>query len=418
MSDVRALSVDRFGDARPRASNRSTARVESYVAVLRRIVTWRAVSLALLPSLASTACAKDVILPVDAVCGDMKKTGNEECDVASDGCVECKIAPGWECGDTTCTPICGDGMKVGDEECDPPNGITCDSACKSGSKPEACDMTGYWIARQTDFSIDTVLSQVQTSTNWYVFKMSQTGNDFSVDLAINCGIKVTGSAAVDLSAGGVKGLLHLNPQDKDSPRGPRKGTFSSESNGCAFSFDRNYMVRGGDPSLLPADFTTKPDLSTLTPLPTSPDPENAAGTTIPLAVDVDGDGSPGVAWIISGNANGVRNTVQRDWNEYFTEDGSPVPANAIEMVVRVRFDNQENILAVSKCPLVGCGILLASSHPATNLKDRATLRYLGKDLTDPRVSSIVVAELKASVDGDLQTCTNMIAALPHDASKM
>ena len=33
-------------------------------------------------------------------------------------------------------------------------------------------------------------------------------------------------------------------------------------------------------------------------------------------------------------------------------------------------------------------------------------------------SSIVVAELKASVDTDMQACTNMVAALPHDASKM
>lgn len=373
---------------------------------------------AVVMSLIPAGCSKDVILPVDAVCGDMKKQGSEECDVASDGCVECRVVPGWQCTDQTCATICGDSMQLGDEECDPPNGVTCDSSCKSGSKAEACDMTGYWIVRQTDFSIDTVLSQVQTSTNWYVFKMSQTGNDFAVELAINCGIKATGSATADLTEGGIRGLIHLNPQDKDSPRGARKGTFTPDGSGCAFSFARNYMVRGGEPSLLPADFSKDPELSTLTPLPTSPDPENAAGTTIPGAVDVDGDGSPGVAFRVSGNANGMRNTIQRDWNEYFTEEGSRAPANAIEMVVRVRFDNQENILAVSKCPLVGCGILLAGSHAAMNLKDRATLRYLGKDLTDPRVSSIVVAELKDSVDTDVQTCTNMVAALPHDASKM
>lgn len=370
----------------------------------------------LLCAIVATACAKDRILPVDSVCGDLKKTGTEQCDVASEGCVECRIVDGWTCTDQDCTSACGDSVAVGEEECDPPDGITCDSSCHAGVKSEACDMTGYWIIRETDFSIDTIVSQVQTSSNWYVVKLSQVGESFEVNRAINCGIRVTGSVTVELTAAGVRGLIHENPQDSDSPRGPRRGTFTPGGTGCAFALDRNYMVRGGDPSLLPADFTTNPDLSTLPPLPSESDPENPTMTDVALAVDTDGDGRPGVAFQISGNLTGVRNVVQRDWNEYFTLADRPIPTNAIELVAGVRFDNQENVLSVSDCPAESCSLLAAGSYPAMNLQDRVTFLYLGKDLTDPRVSRIIETELKTNVDGDLRTCENAYGALPHDAS--
>jgi hypothetical protein len=305
---------------------------------------------------------------------------------------------------------------VGDEECDPPDGVVCDSSCHAGAKAEACDMSGYWIVRQTDFSIDTVLSQVQTSTNWYLYKLAQSGDSFHVDKAVNCGIRVTGSATVDLTDPGVRGLAHLNPQDTDSPRGPRQGTFSASADGCSFALDRNYMVRGGDPSLLPAVFTTKPALATLPPLPSESDPEHPTKTNLTGAVDVDGDGLPGVAFRITGNANGIRNVVQRDWNEYFTLPDKPIAANAIEFVAGVRFDNQEDVLAVSRCPVIGCGILLAGSHPDPNTQDRVTFRYLGTALTDPNVARILTKELKADIDADLSACANARTALPHDPS--
>jgi hypothetical protein len=277
-------------------------------------------------------------------------------------------------------------------------------------------MTGYWIVRQTDFSIDTVLSQVQTSTNWYLYELTQSGDTFTVVKALSCGIKSTGSATADLTDKGVRGLIHENPQDLDSPRGPRAGTFVESADGCTFAFDRNYMVRGGDPSLLPAVFTTNPELSTLPPLPFEADPENPTGENIAGAVDVDDDGSPGVAFRVSGNASGVRNVVQRDWNEYFTLDDRPIPHNAIEFVAGVRFDNQENVLAVSQCPLIGCGILLAGSNPDTTRQDRVTFLYLGKELTDPDVSQIIASEPKIDVEADLLACRNALDTLPHDPS--
>ncbi len=369
------------------------------------------------------ACAHDRILPVSAVCGDGKKEGNEECDLDSVGCVECRVAAGFTCNDTECSPICGDGLKVGDEECDPPNGVTCDSSCNAATKAEACDMTGYWIARQTTFSIDSVLGQVQTTSNWHAYHMTQTGTSFDVDASAHCGLHITGSATVDLTDGGIRGEIWRNSEGPVTsadggapPHDARQGTFAAAGSNCGFSMDRFYYVRGLEESFLPADFTAKPALATLSALPFETDPEHPTGANAAGALDTDGDGFLGVAFQISGNASGVRNVVQRDWAEYADSSDHTIPQNAIEFTAGAGFDNQENVLHVSRCPLVGCGILLAGSVPASNLEHRVTFRYLGKALTDPRVAAVFVADLRSSIDDDLATCKNVMAALPHDAS--
>jgi hypothetical protein len=86
-------------------------------------------------------------------------------------------------------------------------------------------------------------------------------------------------------------------------------------------------------------------------------------------------------------------------------------------VAQVHFDNQENVLFVSRCPLLGCGILLAGSHPATNLQDRVTFLYLGKELTDAGVARVVGSPIRSDIDADMTTCQNARLALPHDPSK-
>ncbi len=356
-------------------------------------------------------------MPVDAVCGDGVKEGAEECDVASIGCVECHVAKGFSCTETDCTTTCGDGIRAGDEQCEPPDGTTCDSSCQTATKSEACDMNGYWIVRQTSFSIDDVVNQVQTASNWYAYKLSQTGTGFQVERALACGIYVTGSATVSLDDAATRALLSLNPQDETSPRGPRRGTFAPSGDGCDFEMDRHYMVRGVDPSFLPANFLAKPDLATLPPLPYEDDPEHPTGAHLEGAVDTDGDGKPGLAFRLTGNASGVRNAAQRDWNEYYTDSSFQIPAQAIEFTAGTRFDNQENILVVSRCPLIGCGLLLAGSVPAIDLKHRVTFRYLGKSLDEPRVAAVFTAEPGASPDSDFATCANVRAALAHDPSK-
>lgn len=370
-------------------------------------------------SFGASGCVEDKVLPVDQVCGNLKKEGTEECDLADIGCVGCHIVPGFTCDDTKCTSTCGDGIvAAGAEDCDPPNLMTCDSSCHAGVKTEDCDMNGYWLARETAFSIDNLLSEVQTTSHWHVYHFSQVGDTFQVDKHIDCGVLVTGSATVQMTDKGVQNLMHANPMDTDSPRGPRKGTFKLVGTGCELTMDRQYNVRGALESVyLPTDFLAKPDLSTLPPLPYNPDPTTLAdaGATLAGEVDEDQDGKPGVAFILSGPITGSRHTAQRDWVEIFTDPAALATPKALEFTVRTNFDDQENILLVDNC--TGCGLLLVGAHPGSNMNNRVTLRYLGKDMTDPRVSRILTEDLKVSISADFQTCLNERASLPHDPSK-
>lgn len=371
------------------------------------------------------ACVKDQILPVDSVCGNGKKEGPEECDFLPDaggsiGCVNCKIAPGFTCGDTSCEATCGDGSTAAPlEDCDPPDGITCDSSCRSGAKAEACDMTGYWIIRKTTFSIDNLVNGVQTTSDWTAFKLLQTGTAFEVQKAVACGIYSTGATAVLISDVATRNLLWKNPQGADSPppRPPRRGTFLVAGGSCDFSMDRFYKVRGCDEAqFLPQDFLSKPALSTLVPLPYELDPLSPTGANLAGQVDVEGDGYPGIAYILSGNITGVRHVIQRDWEDFYSASTHVVAQKAIEFVARADFDNEENILNITNCPDIGCGILNVGSRPSATLAHRVTFRYLGKDLADTRVSRIVTRELHEDLDADEATCALVRAALPHDPS--
>ena len=51
-------------------------------------------------------------------CGDTVKASNEECDLLSQGCINCKIVNGWECRPLNCIEKCNDGLVVGKEVCD------------------------------------------------------------------------------------------------------------------------------------------------------------------------------------------------------------------------------------------------------------------------------------------------------------
>src|SRR5581483_11513247 len=98
-----------------------------------------AAALALLP-----ACEKDVVLPdveTAPVCGNgILKVGGQ-CDLQSPGCVQCMVVPGFSCDSKSCVELCEDGL-VGN------NGV-CDH------RDSQCDMTGYWAARETDYTRDT-----------------------------------------------------------------------------------------------------------------------------------------------------------------------------------------------------------------------------------------------------------------------
>jgi hypothetical protein len=362
------------------------------------------------------ACAEDRILPVEARCGDGIVSAPEECDVVDGpGCDSCRIADGYRCADDACAPVCGDGQVVGDEQCDPPDGVLCDQSCQSASRT-GCSVAGYYIARQTNYSRDTIVGQVQTSSNWYVYRFEQTGDAFEVKEVLHCGLFVTGSVTVSLDEGGYRGLLYASRQGPDFAQGPRRGTSSESGGSCDFSFERWYLVRGAEAGFLPEDFRKLPALSALAALPSDADPTEPPAEAPTGAIDDDGDGRPGFALRLTGNIPGVRNVVQRDWDAYATDADTPITAGAVEFSARADFDNEENVLAVSDCDPAACGFLVSGSTPARDLPGKVVFRYLGQDLNDPRVAALVQGAPGSDDDVDLETCARVRTAMPHETS--
>jgi len=367
------------------------------------------IPLCMLCMLLAPACAKDVVLPStsgETTCGNGVVDSNEDCDVKSAGCSACKITPGWQCVQNTCFYPCGDHVDGSGPQCD------------GAHKTEACDMTGWWIARENDAVRDDVLNNPQPASTWYLYRMSQSGGAFQVEQALHCGFHVTGSATVDCTPATLKALLYRNDPSVNGKNGPRKGTFQSNGAGstCSFTFDRFYRVRGGMDSLLPADFSQKPPLSALAPMPYEPDPLNPKGEHLEGVEDTDGDGIPGASFQITGLANGVREATQRDFKEYATINGEVVPENAIQFTAHGDWELQESVLSVNTCGAT-CPLIKTPGHvDNVTLVPRITMRYLGSSLASPRVAAVVVRNPGEDPDADLLTCANVRIALPHDPS--
>lgn len=342
-------------------------------------------------------CASDVVLPdavVEPVCGNGVVEAGEQCDVDSPGCASCAVVPTWTCQGASCAPICGDGV-----------------TCGTPRRERDCDVTGYWAARETNGTRESVLGSLQTASNWFLYRLEQVGEDFVVAESLDCGVRVTGTATVDYTPGTLRGLLYRSRMDAASPRGPRRGRARPESGGCAISLDRWYKVRGLSEGYLPPDFAEKPPLSSLTPLPAVADAvtnrEFPAG-----AEDPDGDGLPGAAYQVAGIANGVRNSAQRDWKEFGTLPGTTVPAGTLSFELPGAFELEESILRVTDCG-TSCGLLTAAARVAEDVTPRLVLAYLGASLGGPRVSQVVAGPPRQSLEADLTTCARVRLVLPH-----
>ncbi len=372
-----------------------------------------------LAALTLGACAEDRILPVGgALCGNGEVDEGEDCDSASAGCVRCKVAPGWECDDTGCKTKCGDRILAGTEECDPPDGKTCDSSCWRGTKPAACDLSGYWIARQTNFSTDKVLNGTQTSTNWFFYKIAQTGGAFTVTRSLFCGIQVSGSADVRLAEASARRLMYQNPQHEataDRGGNVRTGSFASNGKGgCDFFMAAHWYLRGAGPGHLPPlpwKAQVDPGTSSFAGLAALPSKDASTG-----AVDLEGGGKPGAAYDVTGILSGRRFVVQRDWEWRRSDADHPVAENALEFVAADLFDGQENILSVT-CPGTDCSLIASGSFADNNAKHRVTMRWLGAALSDARVRRVAAAEPGGDEKVDLATCEQVRLALPHDRSR-
>lgn len=362
--------------------------------------------LACIVALATPACAHDTVLPdstQEAVCGDGIVESGEACDNESPGCYACEVVPGWTCPNNVCSVICGDGV------------VGTGSSCASPHRTTACDMTGFWAARETDYERDMVLQSVQTSSNWYLYEIEQSGDAFDIVASIDCGVHVSGSATVDYTPASLRAMLHANPEDGTGSHGVRHGTSSSvAAGGCAVSLDRWYFIRALDPSFLPADFSADPALSSLPPLPTVSDPVNGVDDP-PGVTDPDGDGFKGLAFQVGGFVTGVRDEIQRIWKQYADLPGSSSPASALTFAVPGALDIQEHVLHVSQCG-TACDLLKTGATVANDIQPRVTFSFIGRALGGPRTSTVVVNRPGASADDDLTTCANVRLMLPHDPS--
>jgi hypothetical protein len=274
-------------------------------------------------------------------------------------------------------------------------------------------MTGYWSVSETDYTCDDVFHQPQTSSNWYLYHLTQTGDDFTVDAELDCGVHVTGSVTVDYTPPALDAIMYLNQMDGTGSHAARHGTSKATAGGCAVTLDRWYKVRGTDETYLPADFTAAPALSSLPALPTVSDP--LAGSDPPGggATDPDGDGFGGIAFQITGIVNGVRDSAQRDWKQYATT-GTPVVAAALTFDVPGAFDLQESILHVWQCG-TACG-LLTTGATASTAPGKITFSFVGKTLGSTRVAAVVAGTPRKNLQTDLATCQNVQQALPHETT--
>jgi hypothetical protein len=271
------------------------------------------------------------------------------------------------------TPMAGSGGAAGEGEATPPAGAT----------DADCDFTGVWAGQQ--MTVSEAIGVGQTSNNWYLLEIEQSGDAIEITNSFDCGIEVQGSATVTLSKATLEGELPHNHQNG------RKGTLKKVDGKCVLDVERFWSIRGADEMrFLPAgtrnSMMSIPDVAKANPLPTPSMPDGA--------VDTENDGKLGIAFQASGIIEGTRNSVQRDWTRWFTESGyeiTPAMDWTADLTVRADFDNEESVMDAST-PL-----LSSLSTPSATAKHVMKFHFLGRDRSDARA----VALIKPS---DTDTC--------------
>lgn len=267
---------------------------------------------------------------------------------------------------------------------------TVSDAAPVGATDSDCDLNGIWMAKQ--ITISEALSLPQSSNNWYFLELRHTGDVVEVVRHFDCGIEVRGSLNVVVSRATLASLIPLNVQTG------RRGTMTKQEATCGFSMSRFWSIRGADEQLfLPSDgrasAQSSDEVAAAKPLPSANQPAGA--------IDTEGDGIPGVAFEVSGL--GIRNSVQRDWTEWFTEPGFEITPSsdwAQDLLVRADFDNEENVIDPD-------GVLATASTPLTAAKHVLKMRFLGRDASDPRALEIIKND-------EVETCYAVQDAMPAE----
>jgi hypothetical protein len=268
-----------------------------------------------------------------------------------------------------------------------------DDGYVSMASDPACDLGGVWVARQTTFAhglVDT------TNGNWYFLELKQVGDEVEVLDHFDCGLRVD-SPAVTITMPDKTELLLATVNTQVG----RKGTIKRNGARCDVVLDRFWSVRGANIADYlprgPHDPRDVDELEAEAPLPTKENPEGS--------FDQDEDGNPGITLKV-GN-NDARYSVQRDWLEWFTCNGTAddppkcQPGNENDYGImasedlsgfwlRSDFNNQDFPLG-STNPLYEM-----NGTPVRNKNNRVEFRLLGRTrMADKVVQFLGLADVKA-----------------------
>lgn len=283
------------------------------------------------------------------------------------------------------TPVARDDASASSDAAVPP-------ATPVASDPE-CDMSGLWMVKQLTRS--EALGLGQFANYYYFFELAQDGEDVTVVSQMDCDIRVEGSVSVTINEATRRSLMAHNSQ-----RGRRATMRRQDDTHCALAFERFWSVRGADEArFAPMPRSSKEtvaEVRTRLPLPTA---QARSG-----AEDWEEDGQLGIAWQINGIASGTRNTVQRDYTEWFTDETHTVkPARdfKVPLVLRSAFDNDENVINATS------GLVGSLAVADQRAEHRVAWSFLGRSASDARARAVLD-------DDPLVTCNHIVDALPHE----
>jgi hypothetical protein len=263
-----------------------------------------------------------------------------------------------------------------------------------GAKDPTCDLNGIWMGKQV--AVGLALDAPQFVNTWSYLEISQTGSDFVVTKHIDCGLEVQGTVTVTLTRATLEGAVQHNMQNG------RKGTFELKDGKCVLDIARYWSVRGADeqrfiPNATRDSTMSMADAQKLKPMPTPAMPDGA--------IDLEKDGELGAAAQVTGIVSGTRNSVQRDWNRWFTAAGGFEIAAAMDFTSELKIRAEYEIEEIVMAPATG---LLTTLPDQTNEWNHIMrLHFLGRSADDPRAKPVVHSD-------PVETCYAVQDAMPAE----